>query len=244
MTVSEFVQEFEAAMRKTGPFLWFTRPAKAMIEHQQSAEEWAKRARAAKEEARANKWEEVANLMLSLQCFALCVARQFEIYRQLKIDRPDAAWDALVDAQEYIQIAIQARDHPDYRVHADRLRKAEELLFPRPIFQSCGIVYRAGNCTICGQRFDSCEHEEGRVYLGRLCREVDRRDVRLNEISLVPEPRDKRCRVVAWEDDEGVYRDYFTWEEIRDENTRNEAKSLGGRRFGGYAYRFETLRDV
>jgi hypothetical protein len=244
MTVNEFVREYEAAMQKIAPFLWFTRPSDVMVEPERRAQEWAARACAAKEEARSNEWGEIANLMLSLQCFASCIASQFEMYQRLKSGQPDAAWDALVDAQEYIQIAIQADDHVDYRVHSDRLRMAEELLFPRPAFQSCGIVYRAGNCTICGRRFDSCEHEEGSVYIGRLCREVNRRDIKLNEISLVPEPRDKRCRVVAWEDDEGVYRNWFTWEKVQEEEAGQEVKSSGGRRIAGYAYRFETLRNV
>ncbi len=244
MTVGEFVQEFQAAMLKVAPFLWFTRPAEAMIEPQRSADEWADRARAAKEGARVNKQEAVANLMLSLQCFARSISRQFEMFLKLKQGQPDAAWEALIDAQEYIQIALQIDDLPNYRFHADRLKKFGELLFPIPLFTSCGIVYRAGNCTICEQRFDSCEHEEGRVYLGRLCREVNRRDVKLNEISLVPEPRDRRCRVGAWEDDEGVYRHWFTWEKIPESEAGNEVKPHGGRRAGFHAFYFETLTDV
>jgi hypothetical protein len=244
MTVGEFEREFHAGMLKIAPFLWFTRPSEAMIEPQRSADEWASRARSAKEGARANKQQAVANLMLGLQCFARSISRQFEMFLQLKNCRPDAAWDALVDAQEYVQIAIQVRDLPNYRFQADLLQKFEELLFPKPMYVSCGIVYRAGNCTICEKRFDSCEHEDGSVYMGRLCREVNRRDIRLNEISLVPEPRDKRCHVGTWEDDDGVYRDWFTWQEIREEEVGKELMPRGPRQAVFRAFRFETLKDV
>lgn len=140
-------------------------------------------------------------------------------------------------------------DSPNYRFHSERLDAAERLLFPKPCF---GVVAWFIVPETARLVDDLCEHEDGCVQMG-LCREVGRRDVRLLEISLVPEPRDKRCRTTTFEDDDGTVRDCFTGRQVpdekitRDSDGKKSGEEVGharGRRIAGYAYRFETLRDV
>lgn len=242
--VPRFIRAFERTMTEISPAMWPTRPNKVRDTNQEIAKEWAARAKRIKNLARREGIELLANLMLGLQCVAEFFASQFKMWNELKNGNADGAWSALIDAQDYLKIAGKVHDFPEYGFHAQRLEMAEKLLFPRPVFQSCGFVYRPGECTICKSRFDLCDHEEGNVYAGVLCREVNRRDLKLDHISIVPEPRDKRCRVVALDDDHGIFHDYFTGEEVTHEPAAGETVESQGRRITGYAYVFETIRDV
>ena len=146
-----------------------------------------------------------------MECAALSLKRLGEVWLELKAENPHEAWHALIDSQEYLRIAIQAHGTPQLSKRLSELSNIESTLFPQPgKFISAGIIFKSGRCTICGLRFDKCEHEEDLIYMGELCKHVQRRIVEFNHVALVDKPRDKRCYINAFEDDNGKQIDYFS----------------------------------
>jgi len=60
------------------------------------------------------------------------------------------------------------------------------------------------------------------VYWGRLCVRIHPEIVKLDHISLVEEPRDKRCVITEFTDDNGYYKDYMTWRKMKKTEEREE----------------------
>ncbi|MGO9264390.1 MAG: hypothetical protein ACLQBA_05795 [Candidatus Binataceae bacterium] len=241
MTTNEFLVEFDKALPGILRATFATRNVAMLEAAEKLAAEWAEKAQNLKEAARAANQEAAANLLLCVQCAARGLECELKFWLHFKAGEYASAWEDLIDAEDYLTIAVKAEDNDLLRQRLQRLVQAEGMLFPRPLFASCGLAYRTGRCTICSGRFDHCDHIEGVVYSGKLCREVDRRDLKLNEVSLVEEPRDKRCRVMSYEDDDGQLHDCFT-EELVESN--GERQNLGGRFLRFLAYRFETIKDV
>lgn len=242
ITWDEFQQEFS---RRATPIERAMFPGRSIaVLERASADAWALAGwtRDLKHGAIKEGEEEIANLLLTHQCLASAVASELDMWLGLRAGNPDLAWVKLVDAQDYLSIADRASGQPD---GTDRLRKRmdllESVLFPRQSFVSPGIRYKSGDCNICGERFDRCEHEEDVVYGGLLCREINRRGFQGYEVSFVDSPKDRRCRVTAIEDDEGMMVDTMTGER---KPPAEADVVVEGRRVACIAYVAWTLRDV
>jgi hypothetical protein len=123
------------------------------------------------------------------------------------------SWNHLIDAQDYISIAIKIDDYEGVRNLQKKLESAEQSLFPNwALYASPSFVEKIGKCSVCGESFISCEHIENEVYMGKLCLRVDREIIRVAHAALVKNPRDKRCIITEISDDDGNTLDNFTRE--------------------------------
>lgn len=241
-TLQEIVAEFNEVTRSLSRALVATRSLDYLKRSAEAAQKAASRLRGFKEGARLQQDEYAANILLGMQCFASALAAEITMWVELRAGTPHAAWNSLIDAQEYLTIAAQGCPAEAIDAAQARVDKYEKMLFPHMVFASCGLLYKSGICNICEQTFAQCEHDEGRIYLGRVCREEEVQDVRLLEISLVPEPRDKRCIAVAIEDEDGRMRDVFTWDVVDED--RDETDRIGGKRMNFLGYSFKQLEGV
>ena len=86
-------------------------------------------------------------------------------------------------------------------------------MFPNHGFASIGAIVKKSECSICGQEYGECDHLKGKPYMGRICYEYVT-ECELEEISLVPNPGIKHCRIISITDEEGITRDTLTWQII------------------------------
>jgi hypothetical protein len=156
-----------------------------------------------------------ANLIL---CFELCanaVKNELLFLISLKEDKPDFAWQALINAENQISLAI--RNHPyngEYLSgYAYRLYLYEKCLFPEMYFASRGCIVSKSKCSICDDYIEKCDHIKGYAYMGFICFEIIQEIKSIEEISLVKNPADKSCRIISF-DEKGKSFDAFTHREI------------------------------
>lgn len=160
--------------------------------------------------------DEGANTILSMELALRTVLHELRMWIDLKQERAESAWDHLVTAQQLCLSAAQVRRQLAGRPSTtglenlyDKLEALERLVFPPQIFMSIGGVSQARECSICGANYDDCAHVKGRAYMGQLCHTVIR-TFSVEEVSLVEEPANKRCRVTHFSDS-GKMRNRMTW---------------------------------
>lgn len=56
------------------------------------------------------------------------------------------------------------------------------------------ILIKKTECSICHSDFRKCNHLQGVIYNGKLCKMMGG-DIEIQSVSLVTEPRDRRCRI-------------------------------------------------
>lgn len=171
---------------------------------------------AEKEKAQREKDNIKSNFILCLELCANTVRNELIFITKLKEDEPDAAWDTLINAQN--QIAIAIRIHPfngDYlNNYAHKLYAYEKILFPEMYFASRGCTVSKSKCSICNEPIESCDHMKGYAYMGELCYEIIEKIESIDEVSLVKDPADKRCRILGFPKDGKNY-DIFTHRETK-----------------------------
>jgi hypothetical protein len=156
-----------------------------------------------------------ANFLLCLQLGCKAMKNELLLIVSLKEDNAAKAWDYLIDAQSLISLSI--RNNPfkgDYLMgYAQRLHLYEILLFPKMVFASRGCIVGKTECSICNQPYGKCDHIKGNFYRGEICSEIVQEIIALEEISMVENPADKRCRTVSYNDNGKTY-DVLTHREI------------------------------
>lgn len=72
-----------------------------------------------------------------------------------------------------------------------------EKLYPYKIFFSIGAVVESFECSICGADIDSldCPHIMGDLYYGKMACAMATKLTKLDHVSMVKTPKDKRCTV-------------------------------------------------
>lgn len=157
--------------------------------------------------------EPAANRLFHVQCMLRAVQASLSVWVELKGGKHHEAWRLLVDAQEYKDVALLTRDYEGIRNLEAKLNQMREALFPHfSLFSSPGWVETVGRCSICGSPFAVCDHIEKHVYMGKLCRRVDRQVLETLHIALVKSPRDRRC-VIAKRSEGDRMIDNFTLED-------------------------------
>lgn len=81
------------------------------------------------------------------------------------------------------------------------LSKLEEVFkkeFGDGLYNSIGLTVDKLLCSICGKDTRGCEHLYGRLYDGKICR-YKPLNIQIDHVSLVINPKDKRCRVWPWQ---------------------------------------------
>lgn len=154
--------------------------------------------------------EDEANSYLGMECVGKSLEAELDMWLLLKADKPEQAWDRLIDAQQAARNATRA--HPGFEHLAEttsRLEAIEKLIFPPQVFMSAGLLVEERRCSICGVDYDDCEHLVGQPYMGELChRKITK--FHIDHVSIVTDPANKRCRVTHFSV-EGGNRNRMTW---------------------------------
>lgn len=168
-----------------------------------------------KRTAIAHSKEESANRLLGYEWVIRSLAAELKMWRLLKREEPDCAWDELVAAQQASLSALRA--HDIFRNAEDRylrLEAIEKLVFPPQIFVSAGLVAEGLDCSICEEDYEDCCHVAGRPYMGRFCA-MRPRGLRLDHVAIVEDPVDKGLRIREFPVD-GGFRSRMTWRVSQD----------------------------
>mgnify|MGYP001576091034 CR=1 FL=1 len=158
--------------------------------------------------------EECANTILAMELSLRTVLHEIQMWIDLKHDAPEAAWDHLVSAQYACEGAIAVRrqmgtDSAGPENLLNKLLIIERFVFPPQVFNSVGGTARRRDCSICGDSYDDCGHIKGRAYMGTICHTIVC-EMDLQEVSIVTDPADKRCRITHFSD-QGKMRNKMTW---------------------------------
>ncbi len=175
--------------------------------------------------------EEGANTILSMELCLQMVLEELRMWMRLKQDQPELAWNHLVSAQHLCLAAITVRRQLASRpatealenIH-NKLLMIERVVYPPQIFNSIGGIAKKRECSICGGDYDNCPHIRGRAYMGKRCHTIVQ-ELRLDEVSIVDEPADKRCRITHFSDS-GKRRNKMTWRLEEEESSPGTAHSI------------------
>lgn len=158
-----------------------------------------------------------ANHLFHMQCMINAMKSSLRMWVQVKENNFAEAWNFLIDAKEYIEIALKITDYEGVRNLESKLKAVEDSVFPNwALFNSPGFTETIGKCSICRSNFALCDHLENHVYVGRLCQRVEREIIEVDHVALVENPRDKRCIIRRLTNSDGKTVDYFTWDECEE----------------------------
>jgi hypothetical protein len=205
-----FVQSFNTSIRDAEVFISIARARELQAEACGAVESLLRDIASEKALAIRAANEDYANFLLGCECAASGVLAEIQMWLLLKDEKPDEAWNRLIDAQSSYTAAMRA--HPGFRhlgEARDRLQAIEDLVFPPQVFISSGFIIRVQECSICGKEYEDCEHLVGRPYMGRFCY-IIARNAMLDHVSIVDRPADKRCRITSF-GTEGGNRNRMTW---------------------------------
>ena len=157
--------------------------------------------------------EYIANQFFHMQCILNALSSVFSMWCLIKTDKYQKAWNSLIDAQEYVVIALKIEQYEGLLNFQSNLLSIEEAMFPSwKLYNSPGMTETIGICSICKENFALCDHIENQIYMGSLCQRIDREIIDYNHTAFVEKPRDRRCIITEISDDNGNMLDYFTWE--------------------------------
>jgi hypothetical protein len=210
MTIDEAIARFNSVAHHVQTLTFLPRDRELQVKALEAATTLLKEMALTKATCIAEEDEDLANRLLSMELALSSVASELEMYIDIKNDVPERAWDDLIDAQAYAAAAMRAHQSASHlHNHLAKLHAVEKLLFPPQAFTSVGAIVGFAECSICGKEYDECGHIMGRPYMGRMCAVICK-NVQPQEVSLVTEPADKKCRVTHFTDEEGR-RNKMTW---------------------------------
>lgn len=223
-TFPQLVNEYTAASSESARLGFLVRDTELQLHQIDSLTTLKDRIRGFKRGAVRAGNEQGANALFHLQCCLNAQISFLQMWVHLKKGDYYPAWDNLMDAEEYVSIALRAADIgvslEDFLEH---LKRTEQVVFPGyNVYNSSGMIIRGGKCSVCDKLFTECDHVEGLVYWGRLCARIHPDIVRVDHVAIVDEPRDRRCVITELTTDDGYYRDYMTWRKTRKAEEREE----------------------
>lgn len=158
--------------------------------------------------------EVFANTLFHFQCLLRSVQSSIRMWIFIKQEDYQEAWSSLVDAQDYKDAAMKFEDHVGVRRIEERLDEIRRVIFPPwARYNSAAFSETIGHCSICHQSFGECDHIEGIIYMGTLCRRVGNTLIEGFHSALVEHPRDRRCIITEVSNDDGRMVDVFTLKE-------------------------------
>lgn len=210
---NDIVLSYNAKLKEAEKYNFLVRDSDLQLEQISNLIEFKNKIKKYKYDFIHSNEEKYANTLFHFQCVLNSFISCLRMWIELKKTNYDKAWNYLIDAQEYISVAVRAaNNYVGIDEYTERLYHIEEVIFPNfPLFNSIGMVETIGHCSICIEKYGECEHIEGFIYMGRLCQRIKREVIKIDHSALVEKPRDKRCVIKAISTDEGYYRDYFTW---------------------------------
>lgn len=232
LTFDEIHKDYCDFIDSCSKFNCYTRSVDIQKDKITECEEYLIKIKGYKYQAAERQNEFAANQFFHMQCMTNAMRSSLNMWIQLKSHQFEDSWSSLIDAQEYISIAIRINDYEGVRTFQSRLKDAEHALFPGwNLFNSSGLIETVGNCSICGNPFSSCEHIENEIYMGSLCKRIDIKIIRVDHCALVENPRDKRCIITTTSDKDGNEIDYFTWERTGKIINNDDGRHISGRVF-------------
>lgn len=142
--------------------------------------------------------ENEANLIYCIDNSLLALQYELEMLVNIKKDNMHEAWGNLVNAQ--VTYGAVLSNYPfeldSENGYMERLISYEKLLFPYLYFQSAGGIIIKSHCSICHQSLSKCDHIKGKLYMGEMCCRIIT-EMKLEEVSLVENPANKHCRILA-----------------------------------------------
>ena len=169
-----------------------------------------------------------ADCFFYMQCVLSSIRALYLVFEKVRSNENNAAWGALIDAYEYIDIAAKAGKQTKVPPGEDgvlgttkirdNIESIELALFPsHGKYNSPAFVESIGECSVCKKSFVECEHVEGEIYMGTLCRRINRALLDVEHFALVDNPRDRRCIFTSRHDEAGNAIDCFTGEPLIEE---------------------------
>ena len=207
---SGFIDEFNKTIEECAVFTFATRDPSLQEQARNRLEEKLAETGAEKRKAVAAGDEDYANTLLGCECLAAAMISEIKMWLLVKNEEPDNAWDELINAQGYLADAIRAHEgFAHYKTHLRRLYAIEHIVFPPQVFFSSGMIVKSQLCSVCGKEYEDCTHIKNRPYMGQLCR-VTLIPAKVDHVSIVTNPANKRCRVVSFSVEGGI-RNRMTW---------------------------------
>lgn len=159
-----------------------------------------------------------ANMLLSYELFIESIMFEIRMLINIKRENTSVAWDNLVNAQGCIEAALRIgfKKEELLKNYRRKFHYMEKILFPPQMFASIGFISKESHCSLCEDDYENCDHVKGMAYMGKMCVEVFKKIHKLEEVSIVENPADKRCRVTSFSEN-GRKIDVFTLREIKDE---------------------------
>tara|TARA_R110000868_G_scaffold144959_1_gene364445 strand:+ start:4457 stop:5191 length:735 start_codon:yes stop_codon:yes gene_type:complete len=167
-----------------------------------------------KQQAINQKDEKSANGLFKQQCMLSSLKSSLECWLLIKNSEFSKAWDVLIDAQEYCEVSMKIGKFEGLENLYNHLKSMEKSIFPsQAIYLSPGLFLATGNCSICNKKFTECNHLEDDIYMGRLCRHINREIIKFDHLAMVSAPHDRRAIVTRYSY-QGLMIDKFTKEAI------------------------------
>ncbi len=213
--LEEFQQKFATVVKEAERLCFMTRDKQLQQDACNHLVALCQEATSLKKGAISDQDENLANAILSYEEMISALRDELRMWIALKADNTDAAWNFLVDAQMHAHWAMQAHQVAAPLVgYVQKLRALEEVLFAPMAFFSVGMIIEYAECSICGQEYGECDHIKGIAYMGEICARHIKHAKRLEEVSIVSVPANKRCRIGHITDEQGVFRDVLTWRPV------------------------------
>lgn len=236
ITLPEIQAQYDEFIDSCAKFNFYTRSLAIQEQKITECERFLLVIKAYKSQAAKGQDEVAANLFFHFQCMINAMTCSLRVWVALKSQNYHAAWCRLIDAEEYVEVALRGRDYPGIRNLELHLKSMEASLFPGwALYNSPGHTETIGDCSICRAPFVECSHIENEIYMGSLCRRINRVVVEAHHSALVKNPKDRRCILTKISGDNRKMRDYFTWEDL------DEVKDDDGMYVEGVLMSFHSL---
>jgi hypothetical protein len=229
ITFPEIIEKYNDILKRSRDLEYFVRDIELQKEMVQELKAFLLRIKNYKYQVIEQKDEDLANQFFHCQCVINASIASISIWIALKDNDHHKAWNHLIDAQEYLSYAFRASDNgyglEDFK---KRLNKIEEVIFPGfPLYNSIGLHFKGGTCSVCGEEFSECGHIEDMIYFGIVCKRLKIEEVDIDHTAIVENPKDRRCIITEFEFTPGKMYDYMTKKFLRDKSEEN-GKTMAG----------------
>jgi hypothetical protein len=232
ITKEEIVEQYNAVLKQANKLDFFVRDNDLQKSSINELRKFLGYVKSYKHQAAERGDKESANLFFHFQCVLNSSICSLNMWLELKRRKYHKAWNNLIEAQEYISYALKCADGSvgisDY---SERLKKVEETIFPGfPVYQSLGLRFEGGVCSVCGRPLEECEHVEEEIYLGTLCKRIRIEKIDIDHTAIVRESKDRRCIPTEFEFEPGKIYDYISLRYLRDKsiNEKSEGAYMKG----------------
>ncbi|OUJ18899.1 hypothetical protein AMET1_0550 [Methanonatronarchaeum thermophilum] len=222
--IGDVLSDFEDIISRAQVLTFLPRDSDLQENSVNELKDYIKRLNFAQELAVKNKDEDMANKILAVRCGCRAIRSELDMWLSLKSEEWIESWGSLVDAQDFLRSAQSAHKmmrKPNIQNMQDKYRWVEKFVFPPQTYLSPGFVVKKFVCSICGEDYEKCDHIEGLPYWGKFCNRIIADIEKVQEISVVEEPKDKGCRIIHFTTEEGLVRNKMTWKTYDPEEIQN-----------------------